>query len=169
MSQSQVPAMPAALSDLQLPLSLGETPLGVGQAFTRDLSLARGRHVDLRTEEVHELAGLVEDRAEIEFAPERAAVLAVVQELDLHLPLSGDRVPYAGYDGGIRVGTLEEAAVAPEHLVGTVPRQREEGRVREDDGVVWQTRVRDDHRMPGALQGGDEGPRTTAHLRVRLA
>jgi hypothetical protein len=62
------------------------------------------------------------------------------------------------FQNGLPIGVrpLEEAAVAPEHLVFRVAGQVLEGTVGEDDRIVRQVGIGEDDRHPGHLDGGEE-------------
>ncbi len=124
--------------------------LETGQAIALD------GHVDLAGEEIREVAGGVADRCQQQPVPERRAVLAMVADVDFYRAGRTHRRPDPG--DNLRVGfrTLEEAAVAADDLLPGVAAQAAEGVVGEDDGIIVQPRVGDDHRHAGSPHGGDE-------------
>ena len=120
------------------------------------LGVAPPRHVELRGEEVEELAVLAEDRADEQRVPERRAVLAVVEDLDRDRPRLGQGLLDLADGAAVGERALEEAAVPAVDLFAAVAREVEKGAVGEGDGVVGPVRIGDDHRHPGHLDGGEE-------------
>ncbi|GJD95637.1 hypothetical protein OCOJLMKI_2850 [Methylobacterium iners] len=152
----------------------GEVPrfLAEGETFPVGLPLGRQgrvlalegghalplqRHVELAGEEVGQLAGGVVDRRHEQPVPERRTVLAVVADVGLNGARRGDGLAELLHDGRIGLRSLQEAAVAPHDLVAIVAGQAAERVVDEDDWVVGQPRVRDDHRHARGVHGRDEG------------
>ncbi len=64
-----------------------------------------------------------EDRADVEFVDEGAAVAPIIQQLDHHVPPCCDRLTDAVDMGRIGLRALEEAAVAPHEFLGRVARE----------------------------------------------
>ncbi len=75
--------------------------------------------------------------------------------------LDAARLPHRGTDGGDggRIGQrpLQKAAVAAEDLVPRIAGEAAERRIGEDDRVIQQTRIGDDHGHPRRPDGGREG------------
>jgi hypothetical protein len=126
------------------------------RAAQRVLRLATPRHVELAAEMVQQLAVRIEDRRDEQRVPERPAVLLVVQHLDRDVGAVPQRGAHHRNRLGIGAGPLHEPAVAPHHLLGRVAGELEEGVVGEDDRVVRQVRVGDQHRHAGHLDSREE-------------
>ena len=127
--------------------------LGLMQALLR---VAAAGHVELRAEEVDEVAGAVEDRRDEQGVPEGRAVLAVVQDLGGELPVLGDRGSDFGDRVAVGVRPLEEAAIGADQLLPAVAGHADEGAVDEEDRVVGLVRIGDDHRHARRLDGREE-------------
>ena len=127
--------------------------------------LALDRDVDLACEEIGQPAFRVADRRHEEPVPERLAGLAVVENVRAYRHCSVDRRPDLRHRGRIGVGSLQEAAVAPQDLFARVVAQPAEGVVDEDDRVVGEPRIRDHHGHAGRSHGRRERVRTPVAAR----
>ncbi len=172
-SSSQTPSRPASVAKSQARgcLFLRAQPVGDlrHQGGVVDLEtlepLALDRDVDLACEEIGQPTLCVADRRHQEPVPKRLAGLAVIENVGAHRHGSVDRGPDLRHRRGIRVGSLQEAAVAPEDLFARVVAQTAEGVVDEDDRVVGKPRVRDHHGHAGRPDGRGERIRTPVAAR----
>ena len=76
--------------------------------------------IELRSEEIDDLAGLVANRADEERVPETAAVLPVVQDIDGDIFFSRNRVAYLCDRRRIGLGTLKETAIPSDQLLRAI-------------------------------------------------
>ena len=118
--------------------------------------VAAAGDVQLRGEEIAQLARGIEHRRDEQRIPEGRAVLAVIQQLDVAVALLADGVADLGDVLLASVGSLQEAAIATQHLVQGITCGTQEGLVGKDDRVIRLVRIRHDHRHPGLLHGGKE-------------
>ena len=65
------------------------------------------RHVELRGEEIQQLAGLVDHRTHVEGVPKRRAVLAIVQQVDGDVASDMDRLTDLLNGTPVGIGDLE--------------------------------------------------------------
>ena len=105
--------------------------------------------IELRGEEILDGAVLTANRADVQRIPERRAILAVVEHVDVDRLLGCDRGSHLGDGDGVGVLTLQEAAVASDDLGALVTGQRLEGLVGKHDRVIRLSRIGDHHRHPG--------------------
>ena len=122
----------------------------------RILGGAPARHVKLAGEEIQQLAFSIVDRADEQRVPEGSTVLAVVQDFGAERAVGVQRIADMLNRLPVGPGALQEAAVAPDHFTFGIAGQVEEGAVREDNGVIRDIRVGNDHRHPRHLDGGEE-------------
>lgn len=115
------------------------------------------RHFALDPDKVgHFARGVAEGRNE-ELIPEGGPVDTVVEQTDGHVVALLDGLADAFDVLGIRLGALQEAAIAAQNLVERVSRQVEETLRSVDDRIVRKAGVGDDKVLLGRLEGLDEG------------
>ncbi len=122
----------------------------------RFLRLPAAGDVELRAEEVYEVAGGIVDRADEQRVPEGRAVLPIILEFEGDIRLVRNRRLQPRLGLGIGVRSLQEAAIAADDLGLVVARHRQEGLVDEDDRLVGQVRIDHRHRHARHLDGGEE-------------
>ena len=127
--------------------------------------LALDRDIDLAREEIGQPAFRIADRRHQQTIPEHLAGLAIVENIGPHRHGGVDRGPDLRHRRGIRVGSLQEAAVAAENLVARVVAQPAESVVDKDDRVVGKPWVRDHHGHAGRPDG--RGERVRAPVAAR--
>ena len=88
----------------------------------------------------------------MDLVPERPPVLAVVAQYDRGGALCGDRLAQPADRCGVGVRALQEAAIAPEHLVRAVAGHVEERLVGVDDRVVVLARIGEHHARARVIQ-----------------
>ena len=137
-------------------------------------SITRGRaleHQLSRTEygwvpdELDDLAVVVADGGDGEHVPEGRAVLAVVEQAAAEAAAGLDGVPDLGDLVHVRVGALQEAAVAADHVLGGVAGHGVEAGAGVDDGAVRARGVGDHERL---LQAGQRVLELPRHPRQRV-
>ncbi len=147
----------AQLDDAEADLVVRRRTPQVGGLRDRlGLPLPEAREVELAAEEEQQFAVRTEHGADVQLVDEGAAVAPVVQQLHHDVASRGDGGPDAGDVGRVGRRPLKEAAIAPDQLLRRVAGEFQEGAVGEDDRIVGQVRIGDDHRHPGLVGGGEQ-------------
>ncbi|MDR7060553.1 hypothetical protein J2X38_002604 [Sphingopyxis sp. BE235] len=122
----------------------------------RLFALSPPRHIELACEEMQKLAASVINRSDKDRIPERRPIALVVQYLEGDRLAVRDCRPEVRDKLAIGLRPLQETAVPPENLGLFIAGQIEEGLVREDDRIIGNVRIGQDHRHPGHLDCGEE-------------
>lgn len=125
--------------------------------FLDDRGSVRVTDLALDTDKVGNVTRRITERRNEELVPKGRTVDTVVEETHAQVVsgLNGETDPFDGL--GVRLRSLQEAAVTTQNLVERIPRQVEEPLRRVDNRIVGQGRVRDDEVLLRRLEGLDEG------------
>ena len=111
----------------------------------------------LHADKVGDIAIGVAQGGNKELIPKGRSVDTVIQQTDRHVIALFNGLANAFDRLGVRLGALEEAAIAAENLVEAVASQVEETLTGIDNGIVGQAGIRDDKVLLRRLECLDEG------------